>query len=192
MAIWAWIPSFNGNPVLLRSTALQDAEAQFRHEASGVVAWASAVQPEISLLNTFLNQTGAFAESAAVAKSVLKRFDDELSPTGPLDAGWLATLEALDAQGFDADAIRSGDKTSVCARRRRRARSKSPTPQTSWRCGIWRGQPDAELQSLLRGQASRAAQTERARVAPGLFRFLGRSSSTRTSPCRERSRPLHP
>lgn len=37
---------------------------------------------------------------------MLKRFGDDLSPTGPLDAGWLATLEAFDTQGFDADVIR--------------------------------------------------------------------------------------
>lgn len=106
VAIWGWVPAFNGNPVLLRTAAPRDVEAQSRHETSRLVAWASAKQPEISLLNTFLNQTGAFAEAAAIAKKVLKDFNGELSPTGPLDAGWLATLVAFDAQGFDADAIR--------------------------------------------------------------------------------------
>ena len=107
LTLWGWMPAFNGNPILARSTDLQDAEAQSWRQATGLVTWASAKQPEIALLNTFLNQTGAYSQAAAVAKSVLKRFDTALSPTGPLDAGWLATLEAFDTQGFDADAIRS-------------------------------------------------------------------------------------
>ena len=107
VSFWGWIPGLNGNPILARSTARQDAEAQSWREASGLVAWASARQPEISLITTFLNQTGAFGEAAAVAKRLLKRFDGDLSLTGPLDAGWLATLEAFETQGFDADAIRS-------------------------------------------------------------------------------------
>lgn len=104
---WGWIPGFNGNPVLMRSTAPQDVQALAWREASGQVARASAVQPEFTLINTFLNQTGAFTEAAAVAKSVIKRFNSgELPEAGPLDAGWLASLEAFDREGFDADALR--------------------------------------------------------------------------------------
>lgn len=107
ISAWSWLPGFNGNPIVQRSTAPDDGDARAWAEASGLVAWAASQQPEISLLLTFLNQTGAYAESATVAKLVLKRFDDGLSPSGPLDAGWLATLAALDAQGFDPDEVRT-------------------------------------------------------------------------------------
>lgn len=104
--LWGWTRGFNGNPVPAISTAPDDAEAQGWREATGLVAWAAARQPEVSFLPTVLNMTGAYAEAATAAKLVLKRFDGALSPTGPLDAGWLATLEALETQGFDPDAVR--------------------------------------------------------------------------------------
>ncbi|MCP8885224.1 hypothetical protein NIM87_17070 [Devosia sp. XJ19-1] len=106
-SVWSRLPAFNGNPILTRSTALQGPEDQVVREAIRMVSHAAALQPEISFLMTFLEQTGASQEAAEVAKTLIKRFENgDLAATGPLDAGWLATLELFNKVGFDADRLR--------------------------------------------------------------------------------------
>ncbi|MBJ3784690.1 hypothetical protein [Devosia sediminis] len=108
IGLWGWMPALHGNPVQRRSTAPTGELAEASADPIRLATWAAAQQPEISLLMAFLNQTGDYAASAQVAKALLKQFSaGELSAAGPLDAGWLVTLRALDSAGYDADAVRA-------------------------------------------------------------------------------------
>jgi hypothetical protein len=99
-----WMPTFNGNPQTLLSTAERSAEADATRDVIRLVSWAAALQPEASPLMTYLNQTGETTFSGAAAKSLVKQFQTgKLSLQGPLDEGWLAMSRAFAEAGLDAD-----------------------------------------------------------------------------------------
>jgi hypothetical protein len=106
---WRWMPAYSGNRVISLGTQPQDAEAEARMEAVRLVAWASSLQPEAELLSTYLNQTGESAVAAAVAKSLIKQFENgTIGSRGPLDAGWLAAARAFVAVGAGPEALADG------------------------------------------------------------------------------------
>lgn len=110
--LWGWLPTFNGNPQLVQSTAEQGAAADNQRDAMRLVSWAAARQPDATIMNSYLNMTGELATAADVAKSLIKQFDSgALSERGPLDEGWLATMDAFVAAGRDANHVESAMST---------------------------------------------------------------------------------